>query len=80
MTYKVEESLDHFEAWSGGRDTISIIKDYDEKHNTNYYDQLCDLADDLFNEDNLVTDTDINDWLWFDVPDDEAFSEIFDEQ
>lgn len=77
MVYKTEESLMCFESWSGGRDTIRMVEDYDSEHGTKYFEQLSDLADELFTEDSLCTDTNINDWLWFDVPELEEFSEVF---
>ena len=57
MKYYVETSLENFEAWSGGRDTLEVLI---EKG-------LCDTVEacleDILGED--VSDTDINDALWF---------------
>ena len=53
-----ETSLDRFEAWSGGRDTLDVIIEKD----------LCDqleamLENDIFPDG--CTDTELNDLLWF---------------
>ena len=56
MKYYVETSLENFEAWSGGRDTLEVLI---EKG-------LCDTVEacleEALGED--VSDTDINDILW----------------
>ena len=57
MKYYVETSLENFEAWSGGRDTLEVLI---EKG-------LCDTVE-MFLEDALgedISDTAINDVLWF---------------
>ena len=57
MKYYVETSLENFEAWSGGRDTLEVLI---EK-------SLCDTVE-MFLEEALgedVSDTAINDVLWF---------------
>ena len=57
MKYYVETSLENFEAWSGGRDTLEVLI---EKG-------LCDTVEacleEVLGED--VSDTAINDVLWF---------------
>ena len=57
MKYYVETSLENFEAWSGGRDTLDVLI---EKG-------LCDTVEacleEVLGED--ISDTDINDTLWF---------------
>ena len=57
MKYYVETSLENFEAWSGGRDTLEVLI---EKG-------LCDTVE-MFLEEVLgedISDTAINDVLWF---------------
>ncbi len=57
MKYYVETSLENFEAWSGGRDTLEVLI---EKG-------LCDTVE-MFLEEALgedISDTAINDVLWF---------------
>ena len=57
MKYYVETSLENFEAWSGGRDTLEVLIDKG----------LCDTVEacleEALGED--ISDTDINDTLWF---------------
>lgn len=60
MKYYVETSLENFEAWSGGRDTLEVLI---EKC-------LCDtveacLEEDLNSYGEMPDDTAINDFLWF---------------
>ena len=57
MKYYVETSLENFEAWSGGRDTLEVLI---EKG-------LCDTVEACLEEilDGDVSDTYINDLLWF---------------
>ncbi len=60
MKYYVETSLENFEAWSGGRDTLDVLI---EKG-------LCDtveacLEEDLNSYGEMPDDTAINDFLWF---------------
>ena len=58
MKYYVETSLENFEAWSGGRDTLEVLI---EKG-------LCDTVEACLNDiyaDEAPTDTEINDTLWF---------------
>ena len=57
MKYYVETSLENFEAWSGGRDTLEVLIDKG----------LCDTVE-MFLEEALgedISDTAINDVLWF---------------
>lgn len=58
MEYKVECDLDQFDAWSGGKDTLDVLK---EKG-------VCDEVQSFFEElfcDETPTETAINDVLWF---------------
>ena len=57
MKYYVETSLENFEAWSGGRDTLEVLI---EKG-------LCDTVEACLEEilDGDASDTYINDLLWF---------------
>ena len=57
MKYYVETSLENFEAWSGGRDTLEVLI---EKG-------LCDTVEACLEEilDGDSSDTYINDILWF---------------
>lgn len=56
MEYKVETSLEQFEAWSGGKDTLDVLIENGD----------CDEVEQLIEEmETLGTDTAINDFLWF---------------
>lgn len=60
MEYKVETSLENFEAWSGGKDTLEVLIDKGD----------CDAVEELINEtfadsEEMPTETTINDFLWF---------------
>ena len=52
------ESLAEFEAWSGGKDTLQAVIDAGK------LGQLDMIAEEIFPEG--CTDTELNDWLWFD--------------
>ena len=60
MIYQIEESLENFSAWSGGKDTLDfLIK-------TGDVDQIDELIEQgIGGETNIPTATDINDFLWF---------------
>lgn len=60
MKYVVEESLDNFEAWSGGKDTLDTLIEKGD----------CDAVECLIEElasmsEEGWSDTNINDFLWF---------------
>ena len=60
MTYKIEEALEDFNAWSGGRDTLDVLI---EKG-------VCEQVEEMIEEwaadhDEPLTATEINDILWF---------------
>ena len=57
MKYYVETSLENFEAWSGGRDTLEVLIDKG----------LCDTVEACLEDilDGDSSDTYINDLLWF---------------
>lgn len=56
MEYKVERSLDQFDAWSGGNDTLKVLIE------KGVCDEVEDFIEQCFAH---PTDTDINDFLWF---------------
>ena len=58
MEYKVETSLYDFPAWSGGKDTLDTII---EKGDCQEVEELIETV--FFDQD--TTETDINDFLWF---------------
>ena len=60
MRYQVEENIHNFQFWSGAKDTIAELT-YDEMNS------LEQLIEEIFDgRDELPTDTDINDFVWFD--------------
>ncbi|HEN0383118.1 TPA: hypothetical protein U3P27_001373 [Streptococcus agalactiae] len=60
MEYKVElSSIDQFKAWSGGLETLNTVRE------RGGVDRLTTLCEDVFSGD-TPTQTQINDWLWFD--------------
>ena len=58
MEYRVECSLEQFEAWSGGKDTLDVLIEKGD------CDTVESNLEDLFYG-QMPTDTDINDVLWF---------------
>ena len=60
MKYVVEESLDNFEAWSGGKDTLDVLIEKGD----------CDAVESLIEEmmccqEEPWDDGGVNDFLWF---------------
>lgn len=58
MKIIMETSLERFEAWSGGEDTLEVLRDKD----------LCDRLENIIEGDIFpdgCTDTELNDILWF---------------
>lgn len=73
MSFKVTteyDSLRDFPAWSGGEETLNAIIDADK------IEEADELAEEMF-ADETPTDTDVNDWLWFDLPDE---MHLYDEE
>ena len=60
MRYQAEENIHNFPFWSGAKDTIAELT-YDEMNS------LEQLIEEMFDgRDELPTDTEINDFVWFD--------------
>lgn len=59
MYYAVEFSIDSFEFWSGAVDVIDRVKELGK------LDELESLIIDVFSDSENVTETDINDFVWF---------------
>lgn len=82
ITYKVTDDARRFEFWCGAKDTVEAIRKYDKENNTSLEDTFYDLMDEYFGEDSGfedATDTTINDWAWFDVPEMDEFECVFQE-
>ena len=60
MKYVCECSLDNFEAWSGGKDTLDTLR---EKGDVDSVE--CLIEDMATDSDEGWSDTGINDFLWF---------------
>ena len=56
MEYRVETSLENFDAWSGGNDTLKVLIE------KGVCDEVEEFIEQCFSH---PTDTDINDFLWF---------------
>lgn len=56
MEYRIESSLENFDAWSGGNDTLKVLIE------KGVCDEVEDFIEQCFTD---PTDTDINDFLWF---------------
>lgn len=65
MRYVVETSLNKFDAWSGGLRVLNKLCDHQEAYEfiENYLDEYEECAS------CMLTDTDVNDFLWFDALD-----------
>ena len=60
---KKEFNLADFEAWSGGADRLKEIIELDIVEDAQYY------IESIFEDEKAVTETDINDILWFEIDD-----------
>jgi hypothetical protein len=56
MTYTIDQSLADFNAWSGGKDTLDVLIE------KGVCDEVEEFIEQCFTH---PTDTDINDFLWF---------------
>jgi len=56
MVYEIDESLENFSAWAGGKATLEVLID------KGVCDEVEDFIDQCFQH---PTATDINDFLWF---------------
>lgn len=59
MTYKVENSLKCFGAWSGGKDTLDVLIEKGD------CEEVEAIIDSLYADGEIPTETAINDLLWF---------------
>lgn len=63
MKYTVEKSLYEFKAWSGGKTRLDELKQHPAA-----FDAIEDLLEQMTQE-REMTETDINDYLWFELDD-----------
>ena len=60
MRYYVEDSLDNFEAWSGGKDTLETLREKGDVDSVEcLIEELASMSEEGW------SDTNINDFLWF---------------
>ena len=75
ITYKTElNSIADFQAWSGGRDTLDKVIELDR------IDELDELIDELQADGETWTDTQLNDFLWFDLPEMDGWNHMWDNE
>lgn len=60
IKYSIEESLQDFKAWMGGKDTLDDLRAHNAVDKAEEYINL------IAYEDKLLTQVQINDILWFD--------------
>ena len=67
MKYVVENDLYNFEAWSGGKDTLDDLKNLCTKAELEMIEECIQdcLSEDTSDIEGMVSDTQINDMLWF---------------
>lgn len=58
MVYSKDFSVDSFEFWSGGKDTVDDVRKAEKM------DELQSLIEEQFS-DRIPSDTEINDFVWF---------------
>lgn len=59
MYYTVKFDINSFEFWSGAKSRIESIRELDKM------DELEDLIIEVFGDSENVSETDINDFVWF---------------
>ena len=74
MKYLVEESLQDFKAWSGGKDTLDDLLAYDVVDKAEEYINMITAG-----REELPTQTEINDILWFERDEIYKYCGIYDE-
>lgn len=73
MKYTVEESLQDFKAWSGGKDTLDDLWAHDVVDKAEeYINMIMDCREEL------PTQTEINDILWFERDEIYRYCGIYD--
>jgi hypothetical protein len=63
MYYQTESNLRNFNAWCGGNYWKQVVLNSSE----DVIEYVDSLLDDYFPEDSHATETDINEFLWFDL-------------
>lgn len=65
MYYQTESNIRNFQAWAGGANWQKVVLNSSE----DIIDYVELMLDELFTEDSHATETDVNDFLWFDLVD-----------
>lgn len=65
MYYQTESNIRDFDAWSGGLAWQTVVLNSSE----DVIDYVDGLLNELFGEDSNATETDVNDFFWFDLAD-----------
>lgn len=69
IKYTVElNSIEDFEAWQGGKQMLDLVIEAGK------VDELDNLLEELSSVDGFSSDTQLNDFLWFDLENYEGFS------
>lgn len=63
MFYQINSDIRSFSAWCGGNAWKQVVLNSSE----DVIDYVDSLLDELFDEDSHATETDVNDFLWFDL-------------
>lgn len=74
MIYIVEENLYDFKAWSGGKDTLDTLIEYDVVDQAEEYIEMI-----MEGREELPTKTEINDILWFECDEIYKYCGIYNE-
>lgn len=64
ITIKQEVELRNFEAWSGGKEWLDTILEHEESESI--LALLTEILNDTSSENYGLTETEVNDFLWFD--------------
>lgn len=65
MYYQINSDIRSFGAWSGGNSWKQVVLNSSE----DVIDYVNSLLDELFTDDSHATETDVNDFLWFELAD-----------
>lgn len=65
MYYQTESNIRNFQAWAGGASWQKTVLNSTE----DVIDYVDSILDELFDEDSEATETGINDFIWFALPD-----------
>lgn len=64
MYYQIESNIRNFHAWAGGASWQKAVLNSSE----DVIDYVDSVLDELFGDDSNATETYVNDFIWFDLP------------